>query len=89
MQFEQAVQSSAFRLWVSLVACFKILSAEKAATLAPVNTDLAGSHLKLGIVYAHEGLLDDAEQEFRAAIAAREDPALARKLLQSVRQMRR
>ena len=70
-------------------ARFKILSAEKTATLAPVTTELAGSHLKLGIVYAHEGLLDDAEQEFRAAIAAGEDPALARKLLQSVRQMRR
>ena len=70
-------------------ARFKILSAEKTATLAPVTTELAGSHLKLGIVYAHEGLLDDAEQEFRAAIAAGEDSALARKLLQSVRQMRR
>ena len=70
-------------------ARFKILSAEKTATLAPVTTELAGTHLKLGIVYAHEGLLDDAEQEFRAAIAAGEEPALARKLLQSVRQMRR
>lgn len=70
-------------------ARFKILSAEKTATLAPVITELASSHLKLGIVYAHEALLDDAEQEFRAAIAAGEDPALARKLLQSVRQMRR
>jgi hypothetical protein len=70
-------------------ARFKILSAEKTATLAPVTTELAGSHLKLGIVYAHEGLLDDAEREFRAAIAAGEDSALARKLLQSVRQMRR
>jgi hypothetical protein len=70
-------------------ARFKILSAEKTATLTPVTTELAGSHLKLGIVYAHEGLLDDAEQEFRAAIAVGEDSALARKLLQSVRQMRR
>jgi len=70
-------------------ARFKILSAGKAATLAPVTTELAGSHLKLGIVYANEGLLDDAEQELRAAIAAGEDPALARKLLQSVKQMRR
>lgn len=62
---------------------------EKVATLVPVSTDLAGAHLKLGIVYAHEGLLDDAEPEFRAAIAAGEDPGLARKLIQSVRKMRR
>jgi len=70
-------------------ARFKILSAEKTAALAPVTTELAESHLKLGIVYAHEGLLDDAEQQFRAAIAGGEDPALARKLLQSLSQMRR
>jgi len=70
-------------------ARFRILSAEKTATLAPVITELAGSHLKLGVVYAHEGLLDDAEQEFRAAITAGEDVTLARKLLQSVKQMRR
>jgi len=67
---------------------FRILSAEKTA-LAPVITELAGSHLKLGVVYAHEGLLDDAEQEFRAAITAGEDVTLARKLLLSVKQMRR
>ena len=70
-------------------ARFRILSAEKTATLAPVITELAGSHLKLGVVYAHEGLLDDAEQEFRAAITAGEDVTLARKLLLSVKQMRR
>ena len=51
-------------------------------------TELAGSHLKLGVVYAHEGLLDDAEQEFRAAITTGEDVALARKLLQNVKEMR-
>lgn len=70
-------------------ARFRILSAEKTATLAPVIIELAGSPLKLGVVYAHEGLLDDAEQEFRAAITAGEDVTLARKLLQSVKQMRR
>ena len=68
-------------------ARFRILSAEKTA-LAPVITELAGSHLKLGVVYAHEGLLDDAEQEFRAAITTGEDVALARKLLQNVKEMR-
>ena len=70
-------------------ARFKILSAEKTATLAQVTAELAASHLKLGVVYAHEGLLDDAEQEFRAAITAGEDSSLARKLLQSLRKMRR
>jgi len=70
-------------------ARFKILSAEKTATLALVSTELASSHLKLGVVYANEGLLDDAEKEFSAAITAGEDPPLARKLLQSLRQMRR
>jgi lipopolysaccharide biosynthesis regulator YciM len=54
-----------------------------------VIIELAGSPLKLGVVYAHEGLLDDAEQEFRAAITAGEDVTLARKLLLSVKQMRR
>jgi hypothetical protein len=70
-------------------ARFKILSSEKAAALTRASTELAGSHLKLGIVYAHEALLDDAEREFRAAIVANQDAALARKLLQSSRQMRR
>ena len=70
-------------------ARFKIISSRKATSLAQVANELAGSHLKLGIVYAHEGLLDDAERELRAAIVAGEDAALARKLLQSTRQMRR
>ena len=60
----------------------------KAASLAQVANELAGSHLRLGIVYAHEGLLDDAERELRGAIVAGEDAALARKLLQSIRRMR-
>jgi len=70
-------------------ARFKVLSSERAAILSRVSTEMAGSHLKLGIIYAHDGLLDDAEREFRAAIAANQDAALARKLLQSARQMRK
>ena len=66
-------------------ARFKTLSSERAAALTRVPGEIAGSHLKLGIVYAHEGLLDDAEREFRSAIAADQDAALARKLLISVR----
>jgi hypothetical protein len=70
-------------------ARFKILSSEKASALSGISSEIANSHLKLGIVYAHDGLLDDAEREFRAAIAADEDAAIARKLLQAARQMRR
>jgi len=70
-------------------ARFKVLSGEKTTALARVATELAGSHLKLGIIYVQEGLLDDAEQEFRAAMVGGDESARARKLLQSVRQMRR
>jgi len=70
-------------------ARFRILSSEKTAALTRVPTEIARSHLKLGILYANDGLLDDAEREFRAAIAANDEGALARKLLQGVRQMRR
>jgi hypothetical protein len=70
-------------------ARFKVLSSERAAALTEASARIAGSHLKLGIVYANSGLLDEAEREFRAAIAANQDAALARKLLQDTRQMRR
>jgi hypothetical protein len=70
-------------------ARFKIISAEKAAALSRTPPEISTSHLKLGIVYAHSGLLDDAEREWRAAIAAGQDAVLARKLLLSTKQIRR
>ncbi|MGH9882254.1 MAG: tetratricopeptide repeat protein [Pyrinomonadaceae bacterium] len=42
-----------------------------------------------GTLYARAGLLDDAERELRALLAANPKSPTARKLLQSVRAIRR
>jgi len=49
----------------------------------------AGSHLALGIIYAHTGLLDDAEREFQSALGQPKEAAMARKLLQNLSALRR
>jgi hypothetical protein len=67
-------------------ARFKIISQAKARELRqPANE----SHLRAGIIYAHNGLLDDAERELQTAIEKGEQSALAGKLLESVKAMRR
>jgi hypothetical protein len=65
-------------------AVFRVLEAEKAAELEKVKQARAGDHLLLGILYSKEGLLDEAETEFRLA-----DPAEAKPLLESLARIRR
>ena len=69
-------------------ARFKVLEKAKADELGEVERG-AVSHLALGILYARAGLLDDAEREMRALVAANPKSPTAQKLLQRVRAIRR
>jgi hypothetical protein len=66
-------------------ARFKILEQAKFVELERVKRSYSNSHLLLGILYAQAGLLDDAEREFRALLAANPKSTLAQKLLRNVR----
>jgi hypothetical protein len=49
----------------------------------------SNSHLALGVFYARAGLLDEAEREFQSLVELNPQAELPRKLLQSVRAMRK
>ena len=66
-------------------ARFKILDQIKTAELERVKRAHPNSHLLLGTLYAQAGLLDDAEREFRALVAANPKSPVAQKLLRDVR----
>jgi len=66
-------------------ARFKIVSRVKAKELLQLANE---SHVTAGIIYAHNGLLDDAERELQTAIEKNQEATLAMKLLQSVKAMR-
>jgi predicted Zn-dependent protease len=69
-------------------ARFKVLS--KATVDELSNVEKSGnSHLVRGAMYARAGLLDDAERELRALLAANPNSQIAKQLLQSVRAKRR
>ena len=70
-------------------ARFKVLEKAKADELMGVERAAAGSHLVRGTLYARAGLLDDAERELRALVAANPKSPAARKLLQSLQAIRR
>ncbi len=65
-------------------ARFKILEQTKADELERVKRLHPSSHLVLGTLYAQAGLLDDAEREFRALLAANPKSPIARQLLRRV-----
>jgi Putative zinc-finger len=65
-------------------AKLRILDQATADEIARARRDHASSHLLLGLLYARAGLLDEAEQEFRALQKANPDSDVARKLLASV-----
>lgn len=69
-------------------ARFKVLEPEQVARIKRLSALHARSPLTLGVLYAQEGLIDDAEREFEKL--ARQNPrsASARKLLESVRELR-
>lgn len=69
-------------------ARFKILEQAKAGELQRLAKERPGAHLILGAIYAHNGLLDEAEREFQTAIARHQDADRAKKLLQSLKALR-
>jgi hypothetical protein len=66
-------------------AKFRILDEAKANELERARRDHASSHLLLGLLYAQAGLLDEAEEEFRALQKANPNSTIADRLLQQVR----
>jgi len=70
-------------------AKFRILDQAKANELAQARRAYAESHLTLGLLYVQAGLLDEAEQEFRALQKSNPDSALVRKLISQVQAFRR
>jgi hypothetical protein len=69
-------------------ARFRILDQARANELEQARRTYAGSHLVLGVLYALDGLLDDAEPELRALQKANPSSVIARRLLDNVRAMR-
>jgi len=70
-------------------AKFRVLDAATAHELAQARRAYASSHLMLGLLYAQAGLLEEAEEEFRALEKANPNSELARKLLSQVQAWRR
>jgi anti-sigma factor RsiW len=69
-------------------ARFKVLDKATVDELSIVEKT-NDSHLVRGTMYARAGLLDEAEKELRALLAANPNSQIARELLQSVRAKRR
>lgn len=70
-------------------ARFKVLEQEKVEELKRLRENFAGNRLLLGSLYAQAGLLDDAEREFRALLAANPRSRVAQRLLRNLRAQRR
>ncbi len=70
-------------------AKFRILDQAKANELAQARQAYASSHLALGLLYVQAGLLEEAQQEFRALQKANPNSAIARRLLENVQALRR
>jgi hypothetical protein len=66
---------------------FAVLSPTDAQELSHLKK--SNSHLALGVFYARVGLLDEADREFQTLIKLNPDSELSRKLLQSVRSIRK
>jgi hypothetical protein len=66
---------------------FAILSTENFQELTSLQK--SNSHLALGVSYARAGLLNEAEREFQSLVKLNPQSELARKLLQSVRSIRK
>jgi hypothetical protein len=69
-------------------ARFKIVEQAKINQLQRLAKERGDSHLILGILYAHNGLLDEAEGELQIAIHQNQEADTAKKLLQSVKALR-
>lgn len=69
-------------------ARFQVLDQSDAEELRATRKRAPRSHFALGVLYAGHGLLDDAEQELRAAMNENTKSPAARNLLQSVQSWR-
>ena len=69
-------------------AKFRILDQAKVNELAQAKRAYGSSHLALGLLYTQAGLLDEAEQEFRALQKSNPDSTLVRKLINQVQKLR-
>lgn len=70
-------------------AKFRVLDRAKADELARASRAYSSSHLTLGLLYAENGLLKEAEAELRLLQRANPDSELARGLLRQVQALRR
>ncbi len=68
---------------------FKVLELAKEQALEQAAKTYAGSHLTLGLLYAQDGALDDAEQEFTALLRANPDSPVVKALLDRLRALHR
>lgn len=69
-------------------ARFKVLEEERAAELGGLERLAPGSHLAAAVLYAYEGLADDAEREFRSLVQDNPRSGVAKRMLESVRAWR-
>jgi putative zinc finger protein len=70
------------------LAKFRILDENLANEIVQARRDYASSHLTLALVYTRAGLLDDAEQEFRALQKANPNSMIPRRLLANLKAIR-
>ena len=70
-------------------AKFKVLEQAIATELERAREQHAGSNLILGVLHAQAGLLDQAERDFQTLADQNPQSLIAKKLLQSVRSLRR
>lgn len=69
-------------------ARFKIIEPERAERVKRLAARHSRSPLTLGVLFAQEGLIDDAERQFELLVKKNPRSEVARKLLQSVRGLR-
>jgi hypothetical protein len=69
-------------------ARFRVLGRTQEDGLTRAEKLYAGSHLTLGVLYSRAGLLDEAEREFRALLAANPDSQAAKKLLANIQALK-
>jgi hypothetical protein len=70
-------------------AKFKVLEREKLGELNYARDAYRNSHLILGTLYARDCLLEEAERQFEALVAANPDSLTARRLLDSLKAHRK
>lgn len=70
-------------------ARFKVLEADQAQIIDQAQRQYGKAHLILGIFYARAGLLEEAEQEFKALLNANPNSPIARNLLKEIQKARK